>query len=214
MRLCVVHTAPLLRWSANSWNNFFFFSFSTRFRAGATQWFYANLCWSSPIVYISLIIVRRALPIKHSIGLCRMTAYRCDNCFAWSSCKMNVQSLKDTAIVPAMQREWVTRYVHLQYRSSFVTVFIHVQWTYIMAVSQDDSKLEFAAKVDCSGLGLIELPKTLPAMTTTLNVSNNNVTCIFNIITVVATVPPQSAQTPYIYIITTCLARSQFEPHR
>lgn len=36
-------------------------------------------------------------------------------------------------------------------------------------------QLEFAAKVDCSGLGLTELPKDLPMMTMTLNVSNNNV---------------------------------------
>lgn len=37
------------------------------------------------------------------------------------------------------------------------------------------SRLVFTAKVDCSGLGLINLPEKLPANTLSLNVSNNNV---------------------------------------
>lgn len=40
---------------------------------------------------------------------------------------------------------------------------------------EDGPQLVFAAKVDCSGLGLTELPKNLPVMTLSLNVSNNNV---------------------------------------
>lgn len=38
-----------------------------------------------------------------------------------------------------------------------------------------DETLIFSAKVDCSNLGLTELPMTLPHMTISLNVSNNNV---------------------------------------
>lgn len=36
-------------------------------------------------------------------------------------------------------------------------------------------QLVFAVKVDCSNMGLTELPKTLPMMTISLNISNNNV---------------------------------------
>lgn len=40
---------------------------------------------------------------------------------------------------------------------------------------EDGPKLVFAAKVDCSNMGLISLPDVLPLATITLNVSNNNV---------------------------------------
>lgn len=38
-----------------------------------------------------------------------------------------------------------------------------------------ERKLAFYFGVNCSGLGLLELPKVLPANTMTLDVSNNNV---------------------------------------
>lgn len=48
-------------------------------------------------------------------------------------------------------------------------------WFSLLQQQVGGPQLEFAAKVDCSNLGLLEMPPTLPLMTLTLNVSNNNV---------------------------------------
>lgn len=49
-----------------------------------------------------------------------------------------------------------------------------------MDYEKNAARLNFRAKVDCSGLGLTELPKQLPSYTVSLNVSNNNITSISN----------------------------------
>lgn len=44
-----------------------------------------------------------------------------------------------------------------------------------MSFQSEDQHLIFTCKVDCSGLGLKELPSNLPNNTISLNISNNNV---------------------------------------
>lgn len=46
---------------------------------------------------------------------------------------------------------------------------------FLQSNSDDQTHLIFTAKVDCSGLGLVELPKSLPSNTLSLNVSGNKV---------------------------------------
>lgn len=46
-------------------------------------------------------------------------------------------------------------------------------------VQNGETAFHFTAKVDCSNLGLIELPDKLPMDTIELNVSNNNVRMLF-----------------------------------
>lgn len=48
-------------------------------------------------------------------------------------------------------------------------------------LKDDGKRIEqtFRIYVDCSGMGLITLPPTLPANTITLNISNNKVSCQF-----------------------------------
>lgn len=47
-----------------------------------------------------------------------------------------------------------------------------------MSFQSEDQHLIFTCKVDCSGLGLKELPINLPNNTISLNISNNNVSRI------------------------------------
>jgi hypothetical protein len=56
------------------------------------------------------------------------------------------------------------------------TSYIFVELFFFLPQNQDiGSPVIFTAKVDCSNMGLFQLPERLPANTIELNVSNNNV---------------------------------------